>query len=110
MNSSNPEVMKLSGKYLAEVPAHILGVYSDFSIKGFHLSLSYNYTSDQWYDDENIEIVEAYNLFNAKLSKKIFKNLFAAVSVEDILDSHYIDRKGYLSPGRFILGELRYSF
>lgn len=110
MNSSNPEVMKLSGKYLAEVPAHILGLYSDFSIKGFHLSLSYNYTSDQWYDDENIEIVEAYNLFNAKLSKKIFKNLFAAVSVEDILDSHYIDRKGYLSPGRFILGELRFSF
>ena len=110
MNSSNPEVLKLSGKYLAEVPAHILGAYSDITFKGFHLSLSYNYSSDQWYDDENIEIVEAYNLFNAKLSRKIFKNLSAAVSVEDILDSHYIDRKGYLSPGRFILGELKISF
>lgn len=110
MNSSNPEVLKLSGKYLAEVPAHILGVYSDIAFKGFHLSLSYNYTSDQWYDDENIEIVEAYNLFNAKLSKKISKNFWTAISVEDLLDNHYIDRKGYLSPGRFILGELKISF
>ncbi len=110
MSSENPEVLKLEGKFLAEVPTHILGVYSDFHLKGFNLSLSYNYNGDQWYDDENVEIVKAYSLFNSKLSKRISKNIWAAISIEDLLDSHYIDRKGYLSPGRFILGELRIEF
>lgn len=110
MNSDNPEVTKLAGKFLAEVPMHILGVYTDFCYKGYTLTLSFNYNGEQWYDDENMEIVEAYSLFNAKLSKRISKHFWAAITAEDLLDSHYIDRKGYLSPGRFILGELRFEF
>ncbi|MEI7597622.1 MAG: TonB-dependent receptor [Bacteroidota bacterium] len=110
MNSINPEVQKLEGKFLAEVPKQIIGVYSDIKIKGVNISLSYNYTSEQWYDDENIGIVEAYSLLNAKISKKFFKRYWLSLSVEDILDSHYIDKKGYLSPGRFVIGEVRVLF
>jgi iron complex outermembrane receptor protein len=109
MKSSNSEVKKLEDKFLAEVPKHILGIYSDIKIKGAILSLSYNYTSDQWYDDENLEIVRAYKLLNAKVSRTFFKRYWIGISIEDLLDSHYIDRKGYLSPGRFFMLELKYN-
>ena len=107
MNSNNYEVQKLEGKFLAEVPKQIVGIYSDIKIKGINFSLSYNYTSEQWSDDENIGTIEAFSLLNAKVSRKFFKRYWLSLSVEDILDSHYIDKKGYLSPGRFVIGEVR---
>ena len=33
----------------------------------------------------------------------------ASLDVQDLFDVQFIDRKGYLSPGRFIMFELKYS-
>jgi len=43
-----------------------------------------------------------------RLSKMITKNLQGIFDVQDLFDEQFIDRKGYLSPGKFIMFELKY--
>ena len=76
----------------------------------FHSTLTYNYVSSQWYDDENTISIDSYNTIDLQLSKEFVKKINISLIIQNILDSEFIDRKGYLSPGRFITAEIKYKF
>ena len=73
-----------------------------------NLFVDYTYTDDQWFDEENLIIIEGYSLVNLRLSRTIYKNLSASFDVQDLFNTQFIDRKGYLSPGRFFMFEINY--
>lgn len=101
--------LDLTGKALNEVPENLFFAGLTWQNKYFAFFIDYTFTDDQWYDEENTEIIEGYSLVNFRISKPVFKSLTASMDVQDLFDVQFIDRKGYLSPGRFIMFELKYS-
>lgn len=99
----------LTGKHLIEVPDHMAGVMIFWRNKIVNTTLVWTFMGSQWYNDENTVKIDGFHLFDVELSKKIGKHFEAALIVQDIFDKVFIDRKGRLSPGRFILGEFKYT-
>jgi len=104
------EEKDLTGKYLIEVPKHMVYISASWNNRYFNTTLTYNYISSQWYDDENTILIKDYHTVDLQLSKEFFKKINVSLNIQNILDDAYIDRKGYLSPGRFILAEVAYKF
>lgn len=100
----------LSGKDLMEVSPNSLFAQINYRSKKINLHFSYNFVDEQWADDENSILIDSYSLFNFRIHKEFFNHLNVAFDVQNILDKEYIDRKGYLSPGRYISIELKYKF
>ncbi|PLW92736.1 MAG: hypothetical protein C0592_09265 [Marinilabiliales bacterium] len=99
----------LTGMYMAEVPQHMMFSDARFTYKNFNFTLEYRYTGMNWADDINTLEIDSYNVVNLYLGAQ-FKNIGVAFSVNDVFDVQYIDRKGLLSPGRFMMAKLRYGF
>ena len=93
-----------------EVPENLLyaGLYWNNRVLNLHVN--YTFTDDQWYDEENTVIIPGYSLLNLRLSRRILKNLDVVLDIQDLLNEQFIDRKGYLSPGRFFMLEIKYNF
>jgi len=100
--------LDLTGKYLNEVPENVAFLGFQWRNKIINVFVDYSFTDDQWYDEENTEIIEGYSLINFRLSKNIGRNIQVIFDVQDLLDEQFIDRKGYLSPGRFVMWEMKY--
>ncbi len=100
----------LKGKFLIEVPKHMAyaGIY--WTNKFFTSQLSYNFIGSQWYDDENTILLDPYQIIDLKISRVFAGNFHASLTIQNILDNQYIDRKGYRAPGRFIIVEIKYKF
>jgi len=98
----------LDGKYLSEVPPNLVFVGLQCQNKIVDFFINYSYTDDQWYDELNTSIVDSYSLVNLRLSKYVLKDLQLILDIQDLLNEQYVDRKGYLSPGRFIMFEIKY--
>ncbi len=109
-NDQGDSEKDLTGKYLIEVPKHMAYAGIGWNNKYFNTTISYNFISSQWYDDENTILLEAYDMIDLLISKEFGKHFYASLTIQNILDNEYIDRKGYLSPGRYITGEIRYRF
>ncbi|MCD4682837.1 MAG: TonB-dependent receptor [Bacteroidales bacterium] len=102
------ELVDLTGKELNEVPKNLIFLGFTWKNKIVNLFVDYTFTDEQWYDEENTKIIESYSLINLRLSRRIIKNLVATLDIQDLLNEQFIDRKGYLSPGRFFMFELKY--
>jgi iron complex outermembrane receptor protein len=98
----------LSGLYLSEVSPHLIYAGASWKNKLFHLNLNCNYTDEQFWDVENTVVVEDYFVANMKLSKTFKKRYHFYIDVQNILDNQFVDRKGRLSPGRFIIGGFKF--
>lgn len=100
----------LSGKYLIEIPAHqaFAGLYWNNRI--VNTAIIYHYIGTMWADDENTQQLDDYSLVDIRISRTFKQHIFAGLNVQDIFDVVYIDKKGRLSPGRFITFELGYRF
>lgn len=101
---------ELEGKYLYEVPADqaFLGFF--WNNKWLNISVTYNYIGSQWQNDINTVRIESYDLLNCQLSRT-FKDRFRLnINIQNILDKEFADRRGYVSPGRFVIGELGVMF
>lgn len=98
----------LDGKYLSEVPPNLVFLGLQWQNKIVDLFIDYSYTDDQWYDELNTNIVDGYSLINLRLSKNVLRNFQLILDIQDLLNEQYIDRKGYVSPGRFIMFEVKY--
>ncbi|MPM05736.1 hypothetical protein SDC9_52027 [bioreactor metagenome] len=90
----------LTGLYMAEVPKHLASVDARFKYRIYTLTTEYRYTGETFTDDENTGIIEDYHVVNLSLGARI-KNYNLSISVNDLFDAQFIDKKGYLSPGRF---------
>jgi len=100
----------ITGNFLIEVPKHMVNVGFGWKNKYFNTTVSYNYISSQWYDDENTIEISEYDIIDLQLSREFAKNFYVSVNIQNILDNEYVDRKGLLSPGRFITGEIKFKF
>ncbi|MFA5418403.1 MAG: TonB-dependent receptor, partial [Bacteroidales bacterium] len=100
----------LTGKYLIEVPKHMVYICLGWENKYFNSWLSYNYLSSQWYDDENTIAIDPNSTIDWQIAKTFAKRYQASLTVQNIFDTEYIDRKGYLNPGRFVTLEIKYKF
>ncbi len=100
----------LTGKYLNEVPENMVYLGLSWKNKVLDVFIDYSFTDEQWFDEENTEVIESYSVVNVRLSRKIVKGLMVSLDIQDLLNEQFIDRKGYLSPGRFIMFEIRYAF
>ena len=100
----------LTGKFLSEIPMHQAHLGLLWRNPVIDISVAGNYIGEIWADAENTQIIDSYYIFDAKLSKKIKDKLFIGFTVQNILDDPFIDKKGRLSPGRFMTFELTYYF
>jgi outer membrane receptor protein involved in Fe transport len=100
----------LTGKYIIEVPKHMFYAGLTWRNKYFNTNLSYNYISSQWYDDENTILIDSYDILDFQVSKEFKKKFRISITIQNILDNEFVDRKGYLSPGRYIIAEVKYKF
>jgi len=99
----------LSGKYLMEVPRNqaFAGIY--YSSRIMLASLTFNYKSSVWNDDENTLQTPGYSTFDMKVGKTFFKQLTVNLVIQDIFNTRYYDSKGNISPGRFFMLNVAYS-
>lgn len=100
----------ITGKYLIEVPKNMAYAGIEWNNKYFNSRISYNYYGSQWYDDENTILIDAYQTVDLKLSKAFARHFLASLTIQNILNNKYIDRKGFEAPGRFIIAEIKYKF
>jgi len=105
----NPD-LNLNNKMMVEVPPLLFYAGCDWRNRHFSLAINASYVDKQWYDVENTTRVNAWFLANARISRVFFNKLEAALDVQNIFDKAYIDRKGQLSPGRFVVFSLQYQF
>ncbi|MDD4087200.1 MAG: TonB-dependent receptor, partial [Bacteroidales bacterium] len=100
----------LAGKKMTEVPPQLFYAGIFWQNKYFNLNVNCSYIDEQWFDIENTIKVNSWYLINARISH-IFANKYEIYfDIQDLLDNPYVDRKGQLSPGRFIIGGINFQF
>lgn len=104
-NDYNPDI---EGKFLIEVPKNQASLSVFWQNNIINTSLIYSYMGSQWYNDENTQKIDACHLIDLKLSKKLFNKFELQFIIQDLFDEQFIDRKGRLSPGRFIIAKAGY--
>jgi iron complex outermembrane receptor protein len=109
-NDPSNEDKDLTGKSLIEVP--IFEAYASVSWYNriVNVIFDWQYTGKEWYDDENTQYIPPYNLFGIKLTKTLKQGIGFTLTAQNIFDHVTLDRKGTLSPGRFVIGEISYAF
>lgn len=100
----------LSGKYAVEVPPHQFYAGLFYQFKNLNTSLSYRFTDEQWVDDANTQKVEGYSIFDFKMSYTLKKHFQVYVDIQNLFDVEFVDRKGYPSPGRYVLLGLKINY
>ena len=113
-NISDP--VDLTDKYLSDVPAHMGSLSLNWRNKIINTGITAKYMGERWVNDLNQidEIVldskyPEYTIINLKFSKEI-KMTFVNLTLQNILDKKFYDRKGAVCPGRFITLELGIKF
>jgi iron complex outermembrane receptor protein len=97
----------LSGKYIIEVSPHLIYAGINWNNKYFESNINCNYVDEQWFDDENTILIDDYFLVNLRIAKNFKKRIIIYLNIHDLFDVRYIDRKGRVSPGRFITGGIQ---
>jgi iron complex outermembrane recepter protein len=95
----------LTNKIIAETPPHqgYLGIF--FNSKMVDINFVTNYVSKMWQDELNTIELEPYTTIDLGLRKNL-KRINLSIDIQNILDKRFIDKKGGLSPGRFIIGKI----
>ncbi|MBE9467324.1 MAG: TonB-dependent receptor [Bacteroidetes bacterium] len=102
--------MDLTDKYMIEVSPNLFYASLRWKNKIVNINANCNYVDEQWYDDQNTILIEDYLVANIKFSKILKKQYKIYLDIQNIFDNEFVDRKGLLSPGRFIIGGLQYKF
>jgi len=99
----------LSGKSLIEVPENQAYASLTWRNRIVNFIADWRYTGKEWYDDENTQYLSPYHVIGVKLSKTTKQNIGFSLTIQNLFDNVTIDRKGKLTPGRFILGEVFFN-
>lgn len=99
----------LTNKKMVETSPHLFFAGLTYHHKYFTTHLNCNYVDEQWYDDENTVVIEDYFVANVKFSKVIHKHYKVYLDIQNLFDNAFVDRKGQLSPGRFIMAGFQYK-
>jgi len=100
----------LTNNGLAEVPQNQTS-FEVFYLNNHIVNLGVIWTriGKQWGDDINSYNIDPWNTFDVRIWRE-YKGVKASLDVFDVLDNPYIDKKGLMSPGRYFLFSLGYSF
>lgn len=114
---SSRDTIRLSGKYISDVPAHLFNFSVFWKNKIVDFSTNFKYISEIWVNDMNIydEIVlsdkyPSYYTIDAKISKEFFNYLQISITAQNILDKKFYDSKMLVCHGRFITAEIKVKF
>lgn len=107
----------LKGKYLTDVPDHKVSAGFSWNNRIVNTTVRYKYIGRQWINDLNIVDEEylltdrypAYSVFSLRFERRIYKNLKAALNIENILNRKYTDSNAQQCPGRFITVSLIFA-
>jgi len=101
-------------RQLEYVPAHAGNFFTTTSYKNFDVTVDGSYTDEQFTDEEDKNILEAYFLLNVTLgySFKISKNNRIRINgmVNNLLNTDYQANWGYAMPGISYRMSLTYNF
>jgi iron complex outermembrane receptor protein len=100
----------LTGKFLMEVPRNQVYAGLTYLPRWLSATLVFRYVGSQWIDDENTAQSPGYWTIDLKVSHTFFRCLNLALQVQDLFDRQWTDDKGLLSPGRYCLLSLTYTF
>jgi iron complex outermembrane recepter protein len=103
------DTTNLKGKSLAEVPTKQASAEAIFQNRFVNAGLVWVYIGSQWGDEINSYKINSWNTFNLRLWKD-FKSIKLTLDIQDLLNNPYTDKKGYISPGRFVQFSATYSF
>ncbi len=115
----NPLVdFNLTGKFLTDVAPNIFSAGVNINVGRIRAAAYCKYTDSMWINDSNgfdDTYLFAYKYpsvfqVDAKISVRIWKTLTASTSVQNVFDVKYYESKGSVNPGRFVTGEISYSF
>lgn len=101
-------------RQLEYVPLHSGNIFTTITIKNFDFTIDGNYTGEQFTDEEEINILDAYFLlnFSAGYNFKINGNnkFRLTAMINNVLDADYQANLGYAMPGINYRMSLNYSF
>jgi len=108
----------LDGKYLTDVPDHLVSGGVNFTPGFASFSILAKYTGQMWINDKNgfdnkylfrYEYPSVFTM-DAKVSKTFYNKFGLTLNIQNIFDEKYYDSKSAVCPGRLITGEISYKF
>lgn len=109
-SGSQYQANDITGKFIMEVPPHLLNTFVTYENKFGFVTLQYSFVDRRWANDENTVYSPAYILVNLKAGSLWYKNFQLSLTVHDLLDQPYLDYNSNLSPGRVVMVGLTYLF
>ena len=100
----------LTGKFLMEVPPHQAFAGLIFTPRWLTASVTCRYVGKQWINDANTAQTPDYFTIDLKASHTFFNQLTLGVTIQDLLNRQWVNNKGQLNPGRFIMLNLSFRF
>jgi len=108
----------LVGKYLTDIPNHKASAGITWKNRILNTSLLFKYVGKSWINDMNTvdelylksDKYPDYFTMNIRFDRKLFKNLSANLSIENIFNKTYITSDAQQNPGRFIIGGVKFVF
>jgi len=116
---NNPFVdADLSGKFLTDVPDHLISGGLVYNPGFVNISIYGKYTGEMWINDKNgfdNKYLFAYKYpavftMDARISKMLGNKITLTGIFQNIFDKKYYDSKSSVCPGRLITGEISYRF
>ncbi|MBM4332707.1 MAG: TonB-dependent receptor [Deltaproteobacteria bacterium] len=111
---SFPRNSSLEGTEFTNSPRHQVKAGINWLNRYLNAGAYYHYKSGQLvYTNEVTQTtkkIPEYHTMDLKVWRKIVKNLTATLTIQNVFDKQHLESDTDLSPGRFILGELRYQF
>lgn len=104
----NPD-KDLTNKKMVETSPHLFYAGLTYRNTYFTTNINGNYVGKQWYDDENTVVIDDYFVANIKLSRYFHHHYNIYIDIQNLFDNAFVDRKGQLSPGRFIMAGFQYK-
>lgn len=116
---NNPLVdVNLNGKYLTDVPDHLVSGGINFTPGFVNVSVMAKYAGEMWITDQNgfdnkyllrYKYPSVFTM-DARVSRIFFDKFGLTFSVQNIFDEKYYNNKSEICPGRLITGEIFYKF
>ncbi|MBI9035410.1 MAG: TonB-dependent receptor [Bacteroidales bacterium] len=100
----------LTNKQISETPPHQYYIGLMYNHKKFSTAISYNSVSAMWSDEQNTLKLEPYATLDLRIAVHPVKHLSLVLDIQNLLDKIYVDKKGGLAPGRYILGKVVWDF
>jgi iron complex outermembrane recepter protein len=92
----------LRGLLIAETPPHQAYAGAFYTTKLIDIYTGLNYIGEMWQDEQNTVRLEPYTTLDLRILKKIKKFTFS-LDIQNMMNKKYMDKKGGLAPGRFML-------